>query len=465
MARCSVVALSIVTLCALTVAGIGPAYGDPALPGGETTATVDGSNAFSQPAANLSFEQRLDFSVGNSFFRNPWVTAPASTAARDGLGPLFNSTSCQGCHIKDGRGHPPRPGQAQAVSLLIRLSLPEGATRIREPHMGVIPEPNYGDQLQDFGILGVDPEARINWSYEEKILTFENGESFSLRQPVFEFSDLAYGDMHPDTLFSPRVAPSMIGLGLLDAIPAADILALEDVNDADGDGISGKANRVWNQRTNDFDLGRFGWKAGQPTVEQQAAGAFFGDIGISSSFNNAKPCSFRQTSCLSAPTGGEPELSDQILDVVTFYSRHLAVPYRPDAADEEILAGQEIFASVGCAACHRPSWVTGTVEDNALSQQRIYPYTDLLLHDMGEDLADNRPEFDANGREWRTPPLWGLGRYQEVNGHTELLHDGRARNIFEAILWHGGEAEASRDAVVALDETERALLLKFLGSL
>lgn len=441
------------------------AYANPALPGGDTTAKIDGSNAFSQPAANLSFEQRLDFSVGNSFFRNPWVTAPASTAARDGLGPLFNSTSCQGCHIKDGRGHPPRPGQAQAVSLLIRLSLPESTDRVRESHMGVIPEPNYGDQLQDFGILGVNPEAQIHWEYDEKIVSFDNGESFSLREPKFELSNLAYGEMHPETLFSPRVAPSMIGLGLLEAIPAEDILAFADPEDADGDGISGRANRVWNQRTNDFDLGRFGWKAGQPTVEQQSAGAFFGDIGISSSFNNAKPCSASQLTCLEAPSGGEPELSEEILEVVTFYSRHLAVPYRPDAEDEEVLAGEEIFTAVGCANCHRPSWETGIAEDETLSQQTIYPYTDLLLHDMGEALADDRPEFEASGREWRTPPLWGLGRYQEVNDHTELLHDGRARNIFEAILWHGGEAEASRDRVIALDQEDRQLLLRFLNSL
>ncbi len=440
------------------------AAADPALPGGATTTAVEGANAFSQPAANLSFEQRLDFSVGNSFFRNPWVTAPASTAARDGLGPLFNATSCQGCHIKDGRGHPPRPGQDQAVSLLIRLSIPESMDHPRDPTSGVVPEPNYGDQLQDFGILGAPPEARIAWDYRDHVVTLGD-ETFTLRRPEFQLQQLAYGELHPDVLYSARVAPAMIGLGLLEAIPAAEILAGADPEDADDDGISGRANRVWNQRSGEFDLGRFGWKAGQPTVEQQSAGAFFGDIGISSELNPAPPCTPVQIQCLGAPNGGTPELNGNILQVVSFYSRHLAPPARPRAEEPDVLAGEALFHQVGCAACHRPSWTTGTVADAGLSQQLIYPYTDLLLHDMGDDLADGRPEFDADGREWRTPPLWGLGRYQEVNGHTELLHDGRARNIFEAILWHGGEAANARDRAVALSADERRLLLHFLESL
>ena len=438
---------------------------DPRYPGGETTTQVQGSNAFSQSAANLSFDERLNFSVGNSFFRNPWVTAPASTDARDGLGPIFNTNSCQGCHIKDGRGHPPREDQTHLVSTLIRVSIPETAERKREAHQAVIGEPIYGDQIQDFAIPGVTAEMRINWEWVPYVFTGADGKEYELRKPKITFDQLGYGEMHPETQFSPRVAPAMIGLGLLEAIPEQAIRANADPNDKNRDGITGRANEVWDAKTQTLTLGRYGWKAGQPNVEQQSAGAFLGDMGLSSSLNPGSPCTASQDSCLSAPTGGDPEVSDEILNLVVFYAKHLAPPARPSALDMEQLAGQKLFTEVGCANCHTPRWETGQSDSAALSNQIIYPYTDLLLHDMGDGLADNRSEFEANGQEWRTPPLWGLGDYIDVNGHTELLHDGRARNAFEAILWHGGEAASSRDKVLGLSERQQQSLLKFLNSL
>ncbi len=407
----------------------------------------------------------MNFSIGNSFFRNPWIAAPATTTARDGLGPLFNTNSCQGCHIKDGRGHPPLPGQAQAVSTLIRLSIPETQERPRGAAEGVVPEPTYGDQLQDFSIAGVEPEARIHWDYEFSQVELSTGSSVSLRKPLIELSHLAYGPMHPDVMLSPRVAPAMIGLGLLEAIPEEEILANADPDDQDGDGISGRPNMVWDSIEEQVVLGRFGWKASKPDVKQQTAAAFFGDIGITSSLSSQQSCMPAQTSCIEAPNGGSPELSDELLDFVTFYSQHLAVPARPDHSNTEIVAGEQVFHEVGCASCHTPKWQTGTGASAALSNQTIYPYTDLLLHDMGEGLADHRPDFEASGTEWRTPPLWGLGSYKIVNGHTQLLHDGRARTPLEAILWHGGEAEASKNNVIQLSEDRLTHLLTFLDSL
>jgi len=438
---------------------------DPSLPGGETTTSTQGSNAFSQPAANLSFDGRLNFSVGNSFFRNPWVSAPATTDARDGLGPMFNTNSCQGCHIKDGRGHPPEEGQSNLVSTLVRLSIPATEDRPRQIHEAVIAEPTYGDQAQDFAIQGITPEMRIIWHWDNVAMPMVDGSTVELRKPRLEFVDLASGELHPDFMYSPRVAPSMIGLGLLEAIPEDQIRANADPNDANNDGISGRPNEVWDQRTNSLTLGRYGWKAGKPTVEQQAAGAFFGDMGLTTSLNPGLPCTEYQTECQNAPSGGNPEVSDETLEFVAFYSSHLAVPARPDSLDEQVLAGQALFTSTGCADCHQPKWETGDSENPALANQIIYPYTDLLLHDMGDGLADNRPEFEANGNEWRTPPLWGLGDYIDVNGHTQLLHDGRARNVSEAILWHGGEAANSRDNFVSLTDEDKQLLLHFLQTL
>lgn len=437
------------------------------LSAGAATVNKFDQNAFSLPSANLSPLRRLDFSVGNSFFRNPWVIAPASTDARDGLGPLFNTNACQNCHIKDGRGHPPGSRGDNAVSSLVRLSIPArpGQEALLE-RQGLIPEPVYGGQLQDVAIPGVAPEGKLRVSYRSEVVTLKDGTRVELQQPQLEIGQLGYGALHPDTRFSLRVAPPMIGLGLLEAIPEAAILANADPDDADGDGISGRANRVWDHASQSARLGRFGWKAGQPSLNQQNADAFFNDMGLSTSLLAGSSCTAAQTDCRSAPHGGVPEVSDNILAQVLFYTRNLGVPARRGVDDPQVLKGKGLFHQAGCQGCHTPSFTTASdAAEPELAGQTIRPYSDLLLHDMGDGLADNRDEFLASGREWRTPPLWGIGLTETVNGHTRFLHDGRARNLLEAILWHGGEAEAARQKVMAFDAEQRAALLAFLNSL
>ncbi|MHA6492677.1 di-heme oxidoreductase family protein [Pseudomonas borbori] len=438
-----------------------------ALSAGNATVFKTDHNAFSLPSANLSPLRRLDFAVGNSFFRNPWVMAPATTTARDGLGPLSNTNACQNCHIKDGRGHPPGADAVSAASMLVRLSLPAGSEHAQTlERLGVLAEPTYGGQLQDMANPGVAPEGRVRISYQESAVRFADGSQVKLRQPSLEIDRLGYGPLHPDTQFSARIAPPMIGLGLLEAIADSAILANADPDDRNGDGISGRPNRVWDSAAQRTVLGRFGWKAGQPNLNQQNAEAFANDMGLTSSLVARDNCSDLQPDCRTAGHGGVPEVSDQILATVLFYTRNLAVPARRKVDDPQVLAGKGLFHQAGCQGCHTPTFTTA---DNAaeaeLAGQLIRPYSDLLLHDMGDGLADGRSEFLASGREWRTPPLWGIGLTEAVNGHSQFLHDGRARDLLEAIVWHGGEAEAAKQRVLTYSAEERAALLAFLNSL
>ena len=438
-----------------------------ALSGGHTSVAQADHNAFSLPSANLTPVRRLDFSVGNSFFRAPWVIAPATTTARDGLGPLFNTNACQNCHIKDGRGTPPAADAASAVSMLLRLSIPaEPGQEAQLRRHGVIAEPTYGGQLQDMAIPGHAPEGRIRLKWQTQRITLADGSEVELRQPKLQLSDLGYGPLHPQTQFSLRIAPPMIGLGLLEAIADADLLALADPDDSNRDGISGRANQVWDDARGQSVIGRFGWKAGQPTLNQQNAHAFAGDMGLTTSLLPADDCTAAQAACQQMPNGGSPEVSDNILVSVLFYSRNLAVPQRRQVDAPQVLKGKALFHQAGCASCHTPKFITrADAAEPELASQTIRPYSDLLLHDMGPGLADQRPEFLANGQEWRTPPLWGIGLTQQVSGHTQFLHDGRARNLLEAIFWHGGEAQAARDAVSHFSRDEREALLAFLNSL
>lgn len=442
-----------------------------ALAGGKATVNKRDVNAFSMPSANLSPVRRLDFSVGNSFFRSPWVIAPSTTTARDGLGPLFNTNACQNCHIKDGRGHPPEQDDVNAVSMLVRLSIPDDPAQAELiKKNGVLPEPVYGGQLQDMAVPGVEPEGRVRIEYEPMPVRFRDGTVVELRKPTLSITHLGYGPMHPETRASVRVAPPMIGLGLLEAIPDAAILANADPDDKDGDGISGRPNWVWDDEQQTVALGRFGWKAGQPNLNQQNVHAFSGDMGLTTSLRNFDDCTPTQTDCLAAPKGngpdGEPEVSDNILRLVLFYSRNLGVPARRNIENPQVLAGKNLFYEAGCQQCHTPQFKTRhDAAEPELANQVIRPYSDLLLHDMGAELADNRTEFQATGREWRTPPLWGIGLTQTVSGHTQFLHDGRARDLLEAVLWHGGEAQAAQRQVLAFDAEQRAALLAFLNSL
>ncbi|VXB38131.1 conserved hypothetical protein [Pseudomonas sp. 8AS] len=446
-----------------------PAEPGEALSAGSASVRQADQNAFSQPSANLAPSRRLDFSVGNSFFRNPWVIAPSTTTARDGLGPLFNTNACQNCHIKDGRGHPPQPDASTAASILVRLSIPADGSPAHAEQLqrqGVIPEPVYGGQLQDMSIPGHAPEGRVRVRYEPRLETFADGSRVELRQPKLEITRLAYGELHPDTRFSVRIAPPMIGLGLLEAIPEAAILAGADPEDGNGDGIRGVPNRVWDDARGETVLGRFGWKAGQPDLNQQNVHAFASDMGLTSSLLPHDECTAAQADCRATPDGGVPEVSASILASVLFYTRNLGVPARRDVDSLAVRRGKQLFHQAGCQQCHTPSFTTAAeTAEPELANQLIRPYSDLLLHDMGAGLADGRDEFQANGRQWRTAPLWGIGLTETVNGHTQYLHDGRARNLLEAILWHGGEAQAAKSRVLDFDAEQRSALLAFLNSL
>jgi CxxC motif-containing protein (DUF1111 family) len=458
----------LVAVCLAVLSGCGAPSGstepDPSerLPGGATTNTfLFGANAFTMPAENITPEHEALFYAGNSFFNQAWVQAPASTEARDGLGPLFNARSCAGCHFKDGRGRPSLASQDPALGLLLRLSVPG-----RGEHGEPLPEPAYGGQFQPFAIDHVPAEGTQSIAYTEEEGEYADGETYSLSRPEYAFGDLGYGPLSEDVLVSPRVAPATIGMGLLEAIPDSRLEEMADPNDDDRDGVSGKINLVWDAIEQRQRLGRFGWKAEQPSVRQQSAGAFLGDMGITTDVFGTADCTPAEAECAAALDGGAPEAPRDVLDRVELYMHLIAVPARNDANDLDVLSGRAIFSDIGCAGCHVPRHVTGDVEGlPEVSGQTIYPYTDLLLHDLGPALSDERPSFDAEGAEWRTPPLWGLHYYEAVNGHDRLLHDGRARGVAEAILWHGGEAEAARDRFRALTAKERAELVDFVESL
>jgi CxxC motif-containing protein (DUF1111 family) len=425
--------------------------------GGGTTVLDATAQAFSQPASNLRDQHRAAFFVGNSFFNKNWLAAPASVGDRDGLGPLFNARSCSSCHLRDGRGRPPGPGEP-ASSLLVRISV-SGANTAEAPH----PDPRYGDQIQTAALPGLPAEAEVRLQWEEVAGSHADGESFQLRQPRLVLARPGYGPWSPGLRTSARV---MIGLGLLEAVPASRLLALADPDDRDRDGISGRVNWVPDRSSGKPAIGRFGWKAEQPTVLQQTAAAFVGDMGITSSLFPEANHTTRQRARVRRPSGGDPEIGATLLGQVATYVRLLGVPASRGDRQGSAGRGQTLFRIAGCPGCHVPQLQTDRSSGlPELAGQTIWPYTDLLLHDMGEGLADHRPAFAASGREWRTPPLWGLGLVPTVNGHRFLLHDGRARGHAEAILWHGGEAQPSREAFRRMSAADRQALIAFLESL
>lgn len=442
-----------------------------ALSGGIGTSFDAGEQGFNHSIGNLDAVYKIvdygkgvvdsvtlleRFKLGNSDFRTIWVAAGNTTTARDGLGPIMNATNCSACHVGDGRGLPdPDNG------LVLRLSV-EGTNA----HGGPNPEPTYGEQLQHRAIFGTQPEGDIQITYEEIAGMFSDKSEYSLRKPTYTISNLAYGALAANTMVSPRVGRQVIGLGLLENIPEADILANADEFDADGDYISGKANYVWDISANKTTLGRFGWKANQPNIRQQNAGAFNGDIGLTSTLFPDMDAGGTALSTLEKLlNGGTPEVSDSIIDEIAFYQRCLAVPARRNINNPSVIAGKKLFTDIGCAKCHKETFITGNSDIPNLANQTIHPYSDMLLHDMGSGLADHRPDYLANGNEWRTPPLWGIGLIKVVNKHSYLLHDGRARSIQEAILWHGGEALSAKSRFVTLSKEQRQQLLDFLENL
>jgi CxxC motif-containing protein (DUF1111 family) len=438
---------------------------EPGLPaaepksGGAATTLDDTSQAYGNSVRKLSEEQAGRFSLGHSVFSRAWVTAPATTDNLDGLGPLFNARACASCHSKDGRSAPFSDSGA-LLGMLFRLSIPGSAD-----NGGPNPDPIYGDQLRPFGILGVPGDGTPHVSYQELPGSYGDGSAFSLQKPAYSIDGWNYGQPSDELMISARTGPSVIGLGLLEAVPEEEILA--NVHAPDEDGVAGVPNYVWDADKQTTVLGRFGWKANQPSTMQQTAGAFAGDIGITSALFRQGTCTPTMTACNEAISGADPdyELSDQAWQAVGFYMRSLAVPARRDVDDQLALQGEQLFGKFGCASCHRTTLHTGVTDVDALSNQTIHPYTDLLLHDMGPELADGRPDYQASGSQWRTPPLWGLGLLQKVNQHSFMLHDARARGFAEAILWHGGEGAKARENFRLADASEREALLKFLESL
>ncbi|WP_296240531.1 di-heme oxidoredictase family protein [Psychrobacter sp. UBA6739] len=459
--------------------------------GGDTGISISSAESYSKPSSNLTASRKGHFFIGNAFFRQPWVIAPASTDSRDGLGALFNVAACQSCHVKDGRGHAPMTSDDDADSLLIRLAMPattdEQRQQLQNSLIEKVVHPMYGGQLQDRGIQGVPAEARIAVQWTDKPITFADGHIETLRAPTFNLTKPGYGAFDNDLMVSPRVALPMIGLGLLEQIPDEAIKkqAVDNKNSTNGD-ISGKFNWVMDPQTGKHALGRFGWKAGQTKLITQNQSAFNEDMGLTSNIRPHESCMPTQTACMNATTGadeqgnGKPpvEVNDEVANFVEFYTRNLAVPHRRDADDTLVLAGKKRFYDMGCQSCHTPRYQLPKTDDDHLEQhgQVIYPYTDLLLHDMGDDLADRtiagklpakniQVEFLANSYEWRTPALWGIGLAQTVDPQATFLHDGRARTLMEAVLWHGGEAQKQQQKVLKLDKQGRSELNAFLQSL
>jgi CxxC motif-containing protein (DUF1111 family) len=426
---------------------------DDRLSGGLATVFDETSKAFSHAIDGMKSSDEHVHELGDGAFEQTFVTAPAPV--NSGLGPVFNNVSCVSCHHNDGKGTPTLGFTTS--SMLLRISIPG-----TDAHGGPVAAPGFGLQLQDQSIFGKQPEVHININYADKSVTYPDGSAVVLRNPVYTITD-SYMPLPAGYMLSARMAPPVFGAGLLENIPENTILSFADENDKNGDGISGKANYVYNPYTQKTELGRFGLKANNPNILLQVAGAYNQDMGISNYvFKDESSKGQSQTDGLA----DDPELPDSLLNAVVFYVRTLAVPARRNITDADVKSGEQIFNQINCSGCHKPIVQTGNdVNLPYLSNQRIHPYTDLLLHDMGDDLADNRPDFHATGKEWRTAPLWGIGLFQKTNGIPYYLHDGRARTIEEAILWHGGEAEQSKQQFMQLNKTDRDKLIRFLNSL
>jgi len=415
-------------------------------PGGATTFDDRTSSAFQNPAPNLDDEALSKHLEGDVAFEATFVSAPSEV--NPGLGPVFNQSACASCHVRNGRGQPVVGDGFLGSQMLLRVSLPEGDPEVPG---GAVPVPELGTQLQDHAVYGTDAEVDIALTWIEKPGTFPaDGQPYSLREPAFEITRPDGTPLGGEVQISPRIPPMVAGLGLLEAVTDVTLRALEDPEDIDGDGISGRLNTVWDVEEEAPAIGRFGWKASQPNLVQQAAAAYHDDMGI--------------TNPLMPSEDGESEIDRETLEAAAFYTQSLAVPRR-EVPDEEATEGEARFTEMGCAACHLPSLSTGDHPIAALRDQVIHPYTDLMLHNVGFGLADGRPDFEATGTEWRTPPLWGLGVTERVLGAAFYLHDGRARSLAEAILWHGGEAETSKEAFRTAPAADRNALLAFLRSL
>ena len=413
---------------------------------------------FIKPIKNLSDKQYDTFILGRSFFTIPWVEAPSATTARDGLGPLFNANTCASCHPGNGRGNLYNKDNQFSRNLIAKLSIKNRFTKEHKEILktsALIMEPNYGMQIAINGIHGVNYEAKPDIKFKEKKVVFPDGEIAMLLKPTYALKDLQYGPLHKDAILTFRLAPSLNGLGLIEDISDEDILKNQDEFDKNNDGISGRANFVYSAITKEMELGRYSWKASIATLKQQTADAANNDMGITTSIFPNDTCTKNQKACNEAPKPRDSiDLTDLRLDAITYYLKNRKTySAKKDKAYKE---GLEIFKTIGCISCHIDSFVTK-------KGVKISPFTDMLLHDMGEELADGRSEFKARGNEWRTPPLWGLALHEKINKRKpRLLHDGRARDFQEAILWHGGEARTSKENYMNLEKELRKKLIKFL---
>lgn len=434
---------------------------------GTSKARLD-RNAYSHHTTTLSFEKLQRFKLGNALFNKLWVSSPSSTLASDGLGPFYNARACESCHAKDGRGQLPS-GDERSISFMLQLSNDHHHGEDGSKSRG---DPVYGVQLHTAAIPGIAAEGRIVIEHEAHLIEYADGTTVELSAPRYDIADLAYGRLDPATRLAPRIAPSVIGMGLLESIDEHAVLAWSDPDDEDGDGISGRGN-FQTLADGSRRIGRFGHKAGKATVREQTAHAFGEDMGLSTTIlpDPNGDCRTPPTECNTLANGvqaklGTVEVPDDLLDLVTFYVSNLAVPARRDVDHPEVLHGKRLFAEAGCGHCHVPRHVTSEAAVQSDHRfQLIWPYTDLLLHDMGDALADGVAVGEASGREWRTAPLWGLGAARTVNPRTSFLHDGSAASPMEAVLWHGGEAAVARDKVLEFTGDERASLARFLDSL
>ena len=406
------------------------------------------------PISSLNNDEIDTFVLGKSFFRTPWVEAPSATTARDGLGPLFSANTCISCHPKNGKGSVYNNKGQISRSLVTRLSISQN----RDTKIGFTPEPIYGAQLSINAIHGVPYEGKPSRSYIDKAIVLNGGKKVILHQPIYGVTDLQYGDLSKEVILSQRIAPALIGLGLLEQISDEQLLANEDIDDKNRDGISGKANRVYSLETSKIEIGRYNWKANASKIKHQVAGAMSNDMGLTSPLYSAENCTKRQKECLDSPKGRDSfDAPMKRLDAVTFYLKNLKIPKIKQ--DKEYKNGLSIFKQIACASCHIPTFRL----DNG---KTIHPFSDLLLHDMGKDLADGRVEFQASGAEFRTPPLWGISNNKQIlKERVNFLHDGRAKTVEEAILWHSGEAQDSKNNFINLAPEKQKVLIDFLESL
>ncbi|MGQ0639837.1 MAG: di-heme oxidoreductase family protein [Gemmatimonadaceae bacterium] len=438
-----------------TAADLTPPVPETALSAGSATVFDVTGRAFEQPIPTLAGPRLALHELGDSLFSLGFLDAATGAAPNVGLGPLFNNTSCFACHEQNGRGQPPLAPRAYR-GMLFRLSVPP--IFVDDPPR---PAPGFGGQLQNRAIVGFTPEGTVDITYERVPGQFADGTAYELQRPVYRLV-ATYISPPPNVQISPRIAPQIVGLGLLEAVRDAEILRRADEHDRDGDGISGKVNVVSGGLTTGRQLGRFGHKASTASLLIQAATAYNEDVGVTSPFLPTENCALQHPIC----GNHAPDVTRDHVETVAFYTRTLGVPARRDVQDAQVRHGATLFAQAQCSACHTPTLKTAaTGVEPEVANLTIHPYSDLLLHDMGPELADGRPDFRASGSEWRTPPLWGIGLSAFVTGHTRFLHDGRARSLEEAILWHGGEAAAARAFYRGLSKSEREALLRFLGSL